>query len=402
MTSGPAAPAGGVRRYALPAAALLGSGALSTLCLVLLTSNRLRVISAGDSIFVTLFVQWQMLGLTIAKVGIDSVVFAVLAGTSGLRPELHQVWTRVVLPLSLAFGLASLYSFGVAGAIVCALSAAIDSWSAAQVAWRGARQEFRRVVMANLLNYPLFFGSLFAFSAAGWPGKATILGCFLASSIARGAYLRLLPVEGTPARISVTYEVGAQQGLNFLLFRGDQMFLGAVGISLFVGSQLEIGQLLFLARFPEIASSVAVALGALFIPALFVDTPGSIRTVLARWRITALRAVLCLVALLASYGLFLLFWKGPPLAAAMLPPFVLAALMVVPANAMTYSMLRGGYTRSLVRNLLLSLSLGGGCLALATHAGSVVLLAWSVPVQMTAFVLICATLPWTPHRPLHA
>ena len=112
-----------------------------------------------------------MLALTIAKVGLDSVVFAVMTGLPGRRPSVGRMWLRYVLPLSILCGLFTVHSFGWAGALVIASSASIDSWSAAQISWRGAREQFRTVVVANLLNYPLFFGAIFALSAAGWPAR---------------------------------------------------------------------------------------------------------------------------------------------------------------------------------------------------------------------------------------
>ena len=380
---------------------LLSSGAISTVCLVLMTSQRVQIVSAADSTFVTLFMQWQMLTLTVAKVGLDSVVFAVMSGLPERRTSVRRVWFRIVLPLAAGVALLTVHAFGWAGATVCGLSAVVDAWSAAQIAWRGAREQYRAVMLANLFNYPLFFLSVFVFSASGWQGPTMILACFLGTSIARAGYLASLARDGVPVEIRINAEIAGQQALNYVMFKSDQLLLGVVGASMLMATDVGLRQFLFLCRFPELVSSVAVALGVIFLPRLLVNQPGSLKAVAKSWGLTPRRVSLGLIALGAAFGTFLAFWRGPLVAWWMLPPFALSAALVVPANTMTYSMLRGGHARALLRNLVVSLCLGAICLGTAILEESFVALAWSVPVQLLTFIVMCAKLPWLEPRRLH-
>ena len=197
-------------------------------------------------------------------------------------------------------------------------------------------------------------------------------------------------------------EIGVQQGLNYLLFKSDQLLLGAVGASMLLASTESTRQFLFLSRFPEIVSSVAVALGAIILPRLVVESPGSLREMIGRWRVPPRLVAPGLVVFAVGYAAFVLFWRGPALEMAMLPAFAIAALLVIPANTMTYSMLRAGRARALLRNLGLAMCLGGVLLGVASAAHSLVVLAWAVPVQLASFVGLCAKLSWLEPRPLHS
>ena len=90
---------------------LIASGGIGAFSLSLLASGRLPV-STEQSSFAILFIQWEALALTIAKVGGDQLIFAVVSADPSQRVELHPLIKRVVLPLSILAGLLAALAFG--------------------------------------------------------------------------------------------------------------------------------------------------------------------------------------------------------------------------------------------------------------------------------------------------
>src|SRR5438105_1329645 len=83
---------------------LIGSGALGALGLSLLASNRWRVLPEPDVARVLLFIQWEALGLTVAKCGLDTVLFAVVTRSPEVEFAIGRTIVRRLAPLAVLVG----------------------------------------------------------------------------------------------------------------------------------------------------------------------------------------------------------------------------------------------------------------------------------------------------------
>src|SRR2546428_13306482 len=68
------------------AAKLLSSGVVSALALSIVTSNRWNLLDSGVGVTLVLFLQWQIIRLTLTKMGIDQIIFAAVTQNPRHQP----------------------------------------------------------------------------------------------------------------------------------------------------------------------------------------------------------------------------------------------------------------------------------------------------------------------------
>jgi hypothetical protein len=388
-------------------AALLGSGVVSAVGFVLITSNRWQLVKPAVGVFIVLFVQWQMLGLTIAKLGVDQVAFAVTTEDRSRVPSVTEHLRRRTFPLAAIFSLVVAVVFSPLAALVCLLSVLLDTDATVASADLNGRERFVAVAIANLLKYPLFFIVVFAVHATTGLTSVGALAAFLATSALRWLWLAAQreALKTLPRVVCTTnLAMGYQQLLNYITFRGDQLLL-ATGIGAAViqtGGPDFLQKYLFLARYPDLVSGVMVVLGVVLLPRLFLPYPIEgfrLRSAVVRhwpW-------LLAYVAAIATPILFQsLLWQGSTIHRWLLVAFVASALLILPANVLTYSMIRQGHLAALVRNLTWAivggLVLNGVGYALSTPIPLVL----TIPTQLSLFVTLGLTTSWGARKALYA
>src|SRR5437867_4324462 len=94
----------GIGFLATSSAKLLGSGVISALALTIITSNRWHLVDPAVGVTLVLFLQWQVLGLTLTKLGVDQLIFAAISEDSLRRASTTAHMRRRAFPLGLAFG----------------------------------------------------------------------------------------------------------------------------------------------------------------------------------------------------------------------------------------------------------------------------------------------------------
>src|SRR5665213_323193 len=90
---------------------LLSSGIFAAIAFTIIASNRLPQISKSEIIFLLLFVQWQTLGLTIVKMGIDQLVFAAVSIENHLFFSFGRFFLTRAFPCCLCFGITASFVF---------------------------------------------------------------------------------------------------------------------------------------------------------------------------------------------------------------------------------------------------------------------------------------------------
>jgi hypothetical protein len=373
-----------VARLAARAAALLGSGALGAVGMVVLARGWLPGLRPEASSTLVVFIQWEVLLLTAAKFGADQLVFSMVSGCPQQHVRLRAVLLERSLPVVVVAGAVMAAALGGALAVPAALAALLDAHAVCRVADLGGRGRVREVSVANILNYPVFFLLLVLAGRFGMVTAVTGAWCFVASSAARWVYAVTRPAStaaGDVAWPDVSVLLAAQQVLNYLAFRGDQILLPSV---LAAPGSPAAGGYLFLARYPELVGSVLVTLAPLYLVRTY--TLAWAPDALARGR--ARRAVGGLgAALVGGAALFALFAPSA-LPAAWQLAMGLAAALALPANLVTYALLREANTTRLVRVLAIGVALGATLAAAAWEQGSPEVLAFGPAVALATLVLL--------------
>jgi hypothetical protein len=378
---------------------LLGSGVMSALALTIITSNRWHLLDPEVGVKLVLFLQWQVLGLTLTKLGVDQIIFAAVTENPHRRASTRIHMQRRAFPLGAVFGILVTVVFGPWVSAGCVTSLLFDTQSTFLAAELNARERYSEVTIASLLNYPLFFSIIFALQVWHPLGFAPVLAIFVLTSVVRWVWLsrRASDLRRLPAfSCQGTTLTGVAPLLNFLMFRVDQVLLGTTLISALVSS---VGgdflrQLLFAGRYQELASGGLTLLTGILLPRLHIPYPVARTELLkaasrGRWLVVAYGVAM--IAPLAGYSLL---WRGPRLSLVLLGCTAASAFLILPANALTYSMIRQGHLRGLIRNLAVAVITGiviisAGYAWVAPRA-----IMFVVPVQLGVFVVLAFTRSW--------
>jgi hypothetical protein len=392
-----------MKRAVVGFASLLGSSVISALGFILIASNRWHLFDPSIAVFIILFVQWQTLGLTVAKLGVEQTVFALVSERNDISMNNGRFILRTALPLSALFSLVVLFVFSPWSAAVAFLTVILDTSSLIIMAELNARKFFRVTTISNLLNYPLFFVLLFLLNLRITMNIATVLAIFLVTSSARWVWLyynRILPHGMEKIDISCTIEMGVQQALNYLLFRFDQVLLAVMGLKTHFSETVAL--YVFLAKFPELAAGVMVIAGTVAFPSLYIHYPidsGEIWKTIQKYSLVIAAYTLVLPLAAAAY---MIVWKGNGVPWLVVLPFVIHSLLILPTNNLTYSMLRQGYLGGLISKLAIS-AVSALILILALGAyRDITILAWLVPAQLFTFILLGLLFGWGRQKALYA
>lgn len=381
---------------------LLGSSVISAVGFIIIASNRLISFDSASAVSLILFVQWQTLGLTIAKLGIEQVVFAMVSENNRSFLDPAKFVFRKALPLAAFFSLIVLYIFSLWAACVTFLTILLDTWSLIIVADMNARQRFKTTALSNLFNYPLFFFIIFTVNYLGTLTTTLTLAIFLLTSFLRWLWLwcnKTVRPEMQEVVCTANVQMGLQQTLNYILFRADQILLAVLGLKLQSAANASI--YVFLAKFPELVSGVMVVVGTVIFPRVYLKYPFDRQTLVGT--IKSFSGFICAYVAVVSLAFFvyLLIWKGGALSFYLTIPFLLHALCVILVNNITYSALRQGYLQKLLTNLSWAVLAGGALFLLLQTRFSISALPWLVPLQLLLFITLSLTLDWGRRRELH-
>lgn len=392
-----------ISKDSLAALVLLGvTGLASTLALLALASNRIPGISADHATDALLAIQWHIVGVTLSKFGVDYALFTVVSRNPEFTHDQAQLIRFPVLPCVAGFLVLSLLLFQPLVALLVSAAAFFDTLSTFMLAVRNAKRAFHTVAVGNLLNYPIFVVLLAGAASFVSPSLELTLALFLFTSVLRYCWLLVsLPnSSGISRTIALTGvgKFGAQGVLNLALFRLDQtaLVVALFSSSVWHSGLQELGQYLFLARFPEFATGILVLIGTVFFPRYHFAPPNQEPHHRGRevGRVYLLVALACLAfALVAILGGRYVF-AGPVPPILWCVPFVVQIPLILLANVATYSMQSQGYVNGLLRNLALAIAAGTVPLTIGIATGSLYALAWTVPLQLATYVGLTRIVSW--------
>ena len=379
-------------------AALGASGLASAAALVLLASNRLPGLGAEHVSPLLLAIQWHLVGLTLAKFGIDYALFTIVSRHRDKTFRLRSALAFPVLPLLAAFLVPSLALFSPMQALFLGIAVFADTLSTFRQAEFNAKRAFATSAIGTLLNYPLFV-VLWAAISQGQPTSLTEgLAAFAAASLARFVWfeLRHAAIARGAAAVTLTVKglIGAQGALNLFLFRSDQI---ALALLLFLGARAlardpMLAGYLYLARIPEFATGILVLAGTVYFPLRHLEAQPAAGS--RNLRFYAIAAAVAAAGAALAMALALPLFAGEPPAVAWCVPFIVQIPLILLANLATYSLQSQSYLPGLIRNLAIS-GLGGALvIAAAVWLDSLLLLAWAVPAQLVLFFALALAAPW--------
>ena len=381
---------------------LLGSGLFASLGFVLLASDLFPVIEQKVVVQFLVFAQWQVLGVTVAKLGVDNVVFAAVSREPDVTFEMVKFAFFRAVPIALLFSIFIYVLFGFEFSVACFVTVVVDFFSVMMISDRNARAAYGITSIANLLNYPLFFLSIFlmSFLFDGF-NLELMLAVFIFSSVARLVWLVCTDIERSKLSqkmVSVSFSVGVQQVLNYAIFKLDQIILGV----LFVGFLSRFDGLsfasdfLFLAKMVELITGVFLVAGIIIFPKIAIEKSAGFRGwwgLIKNYYLLIVFVYACVAAVFYFYAA--LFRDGIGLYE--LIPFLFQSFLVFPVNLMTFSMIRDGYILGLIKNLFLSVVVGClffGFVFLVDMNIARDALAWFVVVQLAIFLMLGVVGGW--------
>lgn len=384
---------------------LVASGAISSAALAVLASGQLALLSAEVLSAVLRLIPLQILAVTVAKFGGDSLAFAIASGQpmQGLA-HWHRI-LRLCLPLGVvtSFVLFGMANFDWPTIIAAVVSVIADMIAVQLMADLNARHRMGLIAMASVLNYPLFIALLFIADAFGSSQSlAVVISLFATSSLARlgwcAYWYSTISRNLTFISPPVNTVLAVQQCLNVCIYRGDQMLVGALGLGVVGGSAQLEAFFLFMVRFPELVSAAVSTLGPVYLPAVYSSSNREWAASVRKWGPLYVAIVLSILTwAAAAFSLLGVHAEVTNLANVL--PFALGATLSMPVFALSYSMMRAGQLRRLVAVLTLGVGIGGVLASVATATYVPQVLFWIVPVQLGAVVLIGAIVPWRAMTP---
>jgi hypothetical protein len=213
---------------ALRAVATLIVGASAALSISILTSGRLNSITPETSTAFAWLIIVQSLCVTVAKIGFDSSIVALLSrrSESERRYSLPSWFGLYVFSIASAFALGTTFYFSSweLGASLF-IASLLDTFAVLKIAELTAKRRIIKPLIANVLRYPFLLGAIVATMTIITVSTRVFCILYVASALARFTYLVLIEDKGfetVPFNVKVGL-LAVQQILNFLVFRIDQL-----------------------------------------------------------------------------------------------------------------------------------------------------------------------------------
>jgi len=361
---------------------------------VLLASGKFDYISNELSVKILLFIQFQIIGITISKYGLDSLVFAKMIGNSNsVYDPLEYIKKKGILLSILCAGVyAVMYDYTYALVIFCTI--VFDVYSVVAIVQMNVMKHYNYALFANIAAYPLFFGVLLVSSLFFEYNYGQMIALYAVCIFLRFLLSWIFIMKKKRAEnielmeLEVPFSLGIQQILNFSLFKIDQIIisLGAVLLVFFGIMGQDIQQILFLSKFPELVSGVLVSLSFLYAPYLIIESREGLIAVLDKYKWIL---VLYGVGLAIALWIYTLIWRGEAdLDIVYAVSYLIVSVLAVFVNIVTLGYLKKNEVNILVKNLVISSGIGIVFLLIIPFLGMGRYMVCCVPMQMLFFLAL--------------
>jgi len=389
-------------------AVLIASQAFSGVFLILLTSRRLESIPESAASGLVQIIQWQGLCLTVAKFGIDLVVFAAVSENPEVRFDPLNHLIRKAIPVAIVFSilLGVVVSPWIGAAIL--LTVPLDVWCIMSIADLNARRHIVLSALAALFNYPVLFCGMILMAKANCTSVVAICLAFTIASATRFLFIQVVTrttrqmgsLRNVDSRVD--YWMAVQQSLNFFLYRADILLVGLIEPRNL--PSIEVQHIVFLSRCPELFATLCTTIAPAVLPVLVISADKARRSA----HLPSVKPLLysnCLLCLLIipSVYAYCLIWKGPGIPVRSAVAYGLQAALVLPVYVCSYSMLKSGFIKGLVSKLGFSAGSGMilGLILLAMGVQATRVLPWIVVVQLASFLVLVILYSWGGTSGLH-
>lgn len=209
-------------------AATLIVGASAAFSISILTSGQLKSITSEASIAFASLIIIQSLCVTLAKVGLDSSIVALLSRRKDVeRRYILPTWFKhyvLLVTTTCALGAAYYFSSWELGACLL-ITTLLDTFAVLKIAELTAKRQVFTTLVANMLRHPFLLATIAVTATITTISLRVFSILYLVSALARFIYLMLREHKVLE---SVNLDIGvglmaAQQILNFLVFRIDQL-----------------------------------------------------------------------------------------------------------------------------------------------------------------------------------
>lgn len=373
--------------------ALIAPGVISGLGFISLLAGAVPTIDRHIATNIVLLIQWQLMGLTISKFGLDQLLLAHSTGGNGRIAANAYVLSRICAPIALIFGGVVALVHGPMIALLLVVSVLFDCQSILLSSALNSMGRHSPVARGAFLNHPFFLGLLIASSYYFSHTTTSGLTLFVVSSFARWYSLHLTTSslrDRTQWRPKLLGWLGAQQVANYWIFRGDQILiptLSSLGVAL--SASVEIRDAVLLAKIAELFSGLFVAIQAVLFPALMnhVRNESHARSTVGKLLIVSIATApflaLCLHAATAPFRQEPSIWLAVP--------FALHIALILSVNTLTLFSLRIRSAKFVASSALLASILPSLLVLAIAHSGSISTTAywWLVPTQLILYSLFC-------------
>jgi hypothetical protein len=375
------------------ASKLLGSGFITSIGFVLLSSNRIHYIDIEVVVNLLIFLQFHTIGLTFSKLGFDSISYAAYIENPDFKPNIKKFIINKCLPLSLIIFLFSIYKFGSFIAIIIMINVLIDQYSSLVISQLGFRHKFNTTVFLNFLSYPFYFILIIFLSFFLKLELNHYVIIFFLNLVLKFcfSYYFFSKVEYSGyVEINPKWIMGLQQVLNYLLFKGDAVILSfpLVLMTFLRISEKETVEILFLSRFPELISGITVSLSVLYYPKFYFRNINEFVK-----KVNKRLILIYFLILLFFMLLYLNFWHHSfALNTFNIIFYFVAGFFVVICNLISFNLIRDNNHKKLIKNLAISVSFGAFYILLCIIF-SIKLIFLFVVIQMIIFTYIYFIIP---------
>lgn len=392
---------------------LLSGGLLTSICLVLIASPKWSFLGKNESIFFIKYYQWELLGLTVSKLGVDQINYALVIEKKKEQLDLKYYIFRnslfVLIFCFLTYCFVSLSS-NLWIIILLFFTIVFDLYSIFYLSTLNALRKFDIILISNVLNYPLFFSLLYVYAIFKEDLGKNFITCiddtsnliiaviFLFSSLVRAFYIFLVSNAKIKIKTNRVADLkystlGLQQILNYLLFKFDQVLLSVFNeysFFLFVPNE-DQRQILFYGRIPEVYTSVSTSLSTLYIES------GS-RLLLQKLK---KRYVLMLFVVLFFLGMVLFYLYAKTMGGIQISlqddiaywiAYSLQLILILPANILTFIFIRNKSFKMLNSILLASITIIGIVVlifSLFNNRQFGMIVKFIVPAQLFLYIIFC-------------
>lgn len=338
---------------------LLGSGIISSIGIILFSSNTIKFIDINIVIDLLIIIQIHSIGLTITKLSFDVISYSYFLNNKNYRPKIKKFLFNKALILAIPILIFAIYRFNYIIGIFIFINVILDQFSNLVINQLNYRHLFNKAFILNLLSYPLFFLTIILVSYYFKFNLEIYVIIFFICLVLKFIlsdyfYNRIYHTEDID--VLPNWNMGFQQIFNYFLFKSDTIIISLplIIISTLSIDKSEILEIFYLSRFPELVSGLTLALSVLYYPRYIFNSGNEFLN-----KIKSKDFWFYIFSIILLYGGFLLFWgHSLDLKIYNVIFYFFNGFFVVFCNLITFNLIKLEKFKLLLKNLLMSCSLG--------------------------------------------